>query len=194
MAELPGFDMSVINYVKILSLEDQRKSSASKFITISIEVSAISNDGLIDVDDCKIYNACFFISVYHGLQSKGVYKIYDIILNPLNLFLLSGYGEAGSVVDTNNDYHKQMIKDLCDILKCKIIFYIGNKISHGKWKINPDVLTIPYGEGEVIIRIVNDGTHFEYINEDDSTFIYTPKTMNKEKAEILQSKILSSLH
>ncbi len=191
---MAGFDMSVINYVKMISLEEQRCIPTSKFKTISMEIKSEANDGLIDDEGIQILNGCFFISVYHGLITKGIHTLYDIKLTPLNILLLSEYSEMGSVVDTNKDSHKNMIRELCEILGCKIIFYVGRKISRETWEINPDILTDPYGNGDITIRIVNDGLHFEYIDENDSKFIYIPKSMTKEKAESLQSKIFSSLH
>lgn len=193
MAEV--FDASLINYVRILSLEDQRKDSKSKFDIISIIVKTIPNGGSIIAGKRTIGNACFFISVVHGLLNRkiNVIKVSDmpIIVNPFNILRLSEYKDVGSCVDTENPSHVEMISKLASKLPCKIHIFTGKQIAAGDWKISPDEAR-EFGAGDVTIRIVCGPGHFEGIVSDDKLFTYKPRTMTSEKALRIQTEVLNS--
>lgn len=190
------FDASLINYVRILSLEDQRKDSKSKFEIISIVVKTIPNGGLILSGKRNIGNACFFISISHALINKGIniIKINEapVVVNPLNMFRLSGYTDAGSCVDTGNASHVEMISRLVSKLPCKLHIFTGKQIASGDWKISPDEGQ-EFGVGEKTIRIVCGPGHFEGIISDDKLFTYKPRTMTSDKALQMQTAAFNQI-
>lgn len=190
------FDQSIINYTLRLSLEDQRKDSKAKFETISAIVKCIPNNGMITDSTRKtIGNTCFFLSVYHGLNFRKVKTIsfgdVTIPLTALNIFKLSGYSSPGQCVDTDDPMHLKMIEELAYKLSCMICVYVGKPEGQGTWKINPDEGQI-FGQGDVVVRIANSGSHFECITSDD-VFTYKPKTMTADKAFRLQAEVFQQL-
>lgn len=179
-----SLDKSLINFVKGLSLDEQRANPQSKFDTIALTVETIPNDGIIRLDDSrdKIVNACFFISVAQAVDDDP----YDVIAD-------SEYDDVNLVVDSDISSHRDAIKKVAEKYGINILVHSGQQMKKGFWKINPEAMnSISGAKQESIIRLVTNNYHFEFIKKEEySKFIYVPKTMNKDIAEKLQRSSLS---
>ena len=184
-------DQSIINYVKVISLEEQRKDSSSKFGTISLDVKVKNNNGAIKIDETSgiINNGCFFIALCDGLIFHGISEVqYEDItckITPYLLVRVSEFKDWGSLFDTGNEAHIECLNRIQKYIPCTVSFHSGNKVAASKWKVNQDQMTPPIGSDKPLIRIAVNG-HFEFITDDDSKFIYKPRTMNQQKAYNLQ--------
>lgn len=177
-------EQSLVNYVIGLSLQEQATDPKSTFNTIAREVTSIQNDGvIIDVQGRRVANCCFFISLKDGIRIKsgGAKKAIAAIL-----MRASRYKDMGQYIDTDRREHRECIDRIAQLTKTKIIIYFGKKISPTTWSINPTEICPAIGPGPTVIRMANNGSHFEYITDKDDTFVYKPRTMTSEFAQELQ--------
>ena len=184
-------DASIINYVRKISLEELKDY---KFETIAITVNTKLNNGYYD----GVGNCCFFISVCDGLSSLGINSFeheglkYDV--NPINLMIACRYEDWGNMLDTDNEKHAICIKNLAEALEIVIEVYVGEYVSSGVRKLDPEEETPSFGKGNSkVIRIDNSGAHFEFITSSPKDFIYEPKTMTPQKAFELQEEAFESI-
>jgi len=163
------FEMSVINFGKVESLETIRKSPTSKFTDIALEVETKANGGNVEF----YTNKCCFISIYDGLIYLGITEINTLKITPLILMMIADFLEFDTMIDTDDIEHKRCLEYLVSQLPdIKLHFFIGKSINNS-WTTTPDP-TVIIGNGNRIIRILNKGCHFEFITTRTEQFVRTP--------------------
>lgn len=184
MAEDSDPEEAIVKFVKRLTLAEQRADPKSKFRTIAVEMETKPNSGVIaGQEGKKIMNGCFFISVYDALCYAGCDPTTG---TPHEVLSRSGYRDLGRVVDTKNPYHAQTIKTVAADTVCTIVVHSGRRLGPGKWLVNPDEFCERFGSDELVIRLVNDASHFEALLEPESKFVPDSDDMTLEQARELQ--------
>ena len=149
------------------TLASIRADCKSTFANISIPVTTKHNTGRSG----SFTNKCFFISVYDGLEendicffrNSGERITVDLLITKVN------FNSLHEMIDTYNAAHRNYINKLVKILpQIKLHVFIGVKsISGWSTTIDPHA---EYGKGSIVIRILNMGQHFEFINIDNNKF------------------------
>lgn len=180
-------EFSVINFTRTQSLEEERKDTNSTFRRISIPIETKPNNGIVS----EYYNKCFFISLCDGLKQFNLpkYGIFDTIC-PLALVLVCNQ-DHNEMIDTFKKDDKIIINWLAKVLDIKIEVHIGQLINN-VWMTTPDP-SFEFGNGKVVIKILNKGAHFELITTNHSNFIYQPRRIEDEyirQQNEIQEKII----
>ena len=142
-------------------------------IEMSIPVETMVNDGIVYDTKCKKYTRkCIFYALCHG-----IYRHYPDSVNTIDPYKLMEKIEflnETKMIDTSNNLHRVLLTYLInDLKKFQVHFFVGKYYLSQKWytTITPcDII----GTGSKIIRILNEGDHFEYITTDESKFVSSP--------------------
>ncbi len=165
------FEESIINYARLESLSDMRRSYYT-YDQHCIQVNTSFNNGIIEGWGS---NKCFFISISQGLDN-----LCD--LSPLDIVDLIYFSDRINVFDTDNPSHVKCIKFLVDILPViQIQIFIGTLQEDNLWYTTQDY-SAKYGDDKHIIRILNKDEHFELITSPAKVFVRDVITMNKKLA------------
>lgn len=187
--ELDPLEISMINYVKKLSLSDTRKDLSYTYKTIRIEISTLPNNGLVIYGSRRYRNKCFFISLAQGVNKLG-YKI-----TAGQLINMCRFRELDALVDTDNDDHKQKIELLSKSFpEVFIAVHIGSYDRNVQaWFTTPDP-DVTFGDprSKEIVRIVNKGNHFELITTSEDRFVYEPRTMSSSRLQSIQQELFEN--
>ena len=175
------FEQSLINFARLESLNDLRRSGDYDFSQHSIPITTRHNIGKIK--NCG-YNKCFFISL-----SQGFKPLYNI--NPIILMNMIGFTDRTNIFDSDNESHNSCIDFLIELIpEIQIQIFIGKYDDETEtWNTTQDC-SKKYGRGKHIIRILNKGNHFELITTPPKYFIRDSRTMTNRLATINQRVIM----
>ena len=189
MADL---DQSLINFAQKESLEVLRQNSDYTFKQLAISCHTLYNNGGVTENNINYSNKCCFWSIYHGLLHNKIYFVNGGKLSVFNLMKLSGFTNRYQLIDTDNPTHQKALEKLLSYLpNIQLHFFIG-KNNNGTWQTTPDA-SATLGSGSIIIRILNTGSHFEFITNPNTDFVRDPKTMNLVNAYKNQMQIETEL-
>lgn len=195
MTQCEELEKSMINYVKKLSVDELRNNPSFTFSQICIPVQTKYNNGIIKKNNNSKGNCCFFISICDGLHFFNINVLHlnykgkkvKMIVDPVNLIGICEYPDIGQIFDTDNETHIKCLYKLINLIPdISIEFFIGFKNNDGLMTTTPDTSFPPIGNGKKIIRILNIGSHFEFITTENNKFIYKPRTMNSDTIFQLQ--------
>ena len=183
-------DESVINFVRVQSLQDLRDDPSYTFNQLKISVQTEKNDGTVEHPDTnyRYSQKCFFIACAKALQRKGINT------SAYRLMKFSRFDEPHNLVDTDNKNHREKIESLIRAFPhIQLLVYIGRyDPKYREWSVTPDPsAAIGNNNAKIKLRILNMGSHFENITTPDEMFVYAPRTMTPEKVERLQSQLWS---
>ncbi len=182
---LSTLEESVLNFVQWNALRDQWNDPKSSFATQSITIQTTPNNGIVKTPTITYTNKCCFVSISHGLKSIGIDFIEFIEVTPINLMILANFLEVYTMIDTDNLTHRKCLEKLVvQLPNIQLHFFIG-KFVNNTWMSTPDPSVI-IGSGKNIIRILNKGSHFEYITTGSNMFLREVKTMTPELVAQLQ--------
>lgn len=161
--------LQTIQHAKNLSLKTYQRDINYKFNNFSVEATTQYNNGTIPYQmgtEFSVFtNKCFFISVSHGLESLNE-SIHPFTLaksfNMLN----------NDMIDTDNQNHSNIITNIVHIFEIKIECYVGSyNITTNKWVTTPYPSKIYGNNDKRIIRILNKGSHFEFLTKLEQGFV-----------------------
>ena len=187
MNESTDFYASLMNYARNESLDHTRSDVKSIFKDIAIPVATIANSGRYGTNDTL---ACCWISIAHGFISFNEHQYAD----PGLLKTLANFKWQNTLVDTDNEKHLKCLETFsAQFPKFQFQFFIGRYDKELKvWFVTQDP-GITFGNGLNIIRIINKGSHFEFITTPNDKFIRNPRTMTEVKAKMHQTEIYSNI-
>jgi len=122
-------------------------------------------DGIEQEQEITFSNKCLFIAISDGLKLKGGQSIA-----PLKLMELAKFNEPFNVFDSFDPINDQCIPKLIrELPSIKLQIHYG-VISNKTLSCSP-IANIVYGNGDINIRILRFGDHFEYITTSENCFI-----------------------
>ena len=187
-------NQDIINWVRDISLSEQRSDPRSKFGLICIEVKTRPNNGIVTVISPEglkkvFYYKCAFIAMHDGFEKYGIEE------SAYSLMKKAGFLEPYALLDTYLQDHSDCIKRLIEKLPyIRLEFFIGEE-RDGKWFTTPDPsATFGDDKANIIIRILNKvPNHFEFIENADDLFLKKPTKETMDEVLIQQSKIFQSI-
>ena len=179
---------SMLNYVKNVSIDETRADSKYTYKQVRIPIETLHNNGQIDSSYGKLPNKCFFISIADGIINHGKSIKKELTVTPWQLMIVSKFYDLPDLVDTDNPNHRTSIHLLVKELDICLQMYIG-RLENNKWYTTPDPCeTFGNPKSLIKIKILNMGSHFEYITTLDEKFIYEPRNMNNERVKLWQQE------
>lgn len=163
------------------SLDTLRRNASYNIRQLSVIATTQRNSGVVSGYGKQYHMKCFFIAMSHGFRNIGmtIIGIDDIITSKLkeneiiNLYafeLAEMFNMLNNTkIDTYNPEHLKIVESMANLYCIKIEFYIGH-YRNNNWYTTPDPAHI-IGTGKKIIRILNKGDHFEFLEKLENGFV-----------------------
>jgi hypothetical protein len=182
-----ALEESSLNFVKNLSLTDHDENPKAKFIEKAISVETIPNNGAVYERGQYYGNKCCLISIRDGLKLRDITTIDNETITPFLLMQKSGFVNRTELIDTDIPRHQEVLNRLANLFpEVQFQFFVQHRFYDHMTDPCPKAI---YGNGDIVIRILNMGCHFECIKTDDSSFPRKPRMMTNEIAFKQQSEI-----
>lgn len=146
--------------------QDELLNGNASFVEKRVQAYTLRNKGVINDHNGKQYkNKCFFLAL-----STGLFKICNIRVSAYTI-AKACHMLNNDMMDTDNETHLKYIEILARRYDIRLDFFIGvYDKAHARW------MTLPYPQRSIgtdgnIIRILNKGDHFEYLEDVDRGFV-----------------------
>lgn len=164
----------LIELARMASIRSLHKNVNYTFDQQKVHVTTQFNNGQININGRKYINKCFAISIAHKMITYGFAETVKtqngIIPLSLAIVFFMGFQYETKILDTDNTTHQLMITRLlkeCPYLQLQI--FIGRK-QNDKWYTTPSPPCV-FGKGDLVIKILNKGLHFELITTADQELL-----------------------